>query len=186
MDRLARPSPCYRRGEPHEAHVRQIFEIDNDSPHGHKLLGLVLMQRHKVRDGLEPMIRALTANSNDVDVILWMILILAVTGQDDEATALAGKLSALDLAAIHGDAAQALALLDAKTLAVAWADFQFCSWVGEVYSLLGNREEAVRWLEHSIDRGYTIWRYFTRADWFLDHIRDDPRFLALMDRARRM
>jgi serine/threonine protein kinase/tetratricopeptide (TPR) repeat protein len=76
-------------------------------------------------------------------------------------------------------------VLTPESFAAVRADIQYPSWIAEIYAMSGDAELALDWLEHSITRGYTAWEYFTNHDRLLDALRDDPRFTALMDRARR-
>jgi tetratricopeptide (TPR) repeat protein len=50
-----------------------------------------------------------------------------------------------------------------------------------VYSLKGDRDEAVRWLERAVSAGFEN-REALRTDPDLNNIREDPRFLRLLER----
>jgi hypothetical protein len=53
------------------------------------------------------------------------------------------------------------------------------------YALAGEGDLALDWLEHTVEvRGWVDHVYFTRHDRFLASVRPDPRFQALMARAR--
>lgn len=86
--------------------------------------------------------------------------------------------------AFLGDADGARAVLTEGVVRAAAADLQYTSWLAEIHAQLGDRDAAIEWLGRSIDRGYAVWPFFTRHDRLLDPIRDDPRFDALMDRAK--
>ena len=60
---------------------------------------------------------------------------------------------------------------------------QYSSWIAEIHAIAGEIDTALDWLEHSIDRGYTAWEYFTRHDRLLDNLRGNARFEKLMERA---
>jgi len=57
-------------------------------------------------------------------------------------------------------------------------------WVGGLFALLGDRDQALHWMRIGIERGFTNERWYTRLDPFLTRYRDDPEFKALLDRAR--
>ena len=49
------------------------------------------------------------------------------------------------------------------------------------YALVGETDEALRWLEHVVEvRGWVDHVYFTRHDRFLEHLRPTRRFQELM------
>jgi hypothetical protein len=75
-------------------------------------------------------------------------------------------------------------LLTDDVLNAAAGDLQYCSWIAETFAQIGDHERALEWLERSIDRGYCIWPFFSKHDRLLDPLRDDPRFDALMEKAR--
>jgi hypothetical protein len=59
------------------------------------------------------------------------------------------------------------------------------SWqVAAGYSLLGRREEALDWLENAADHGFLNYPFLNEHDPFLENIRGEERFKALMDRVR--
>jgi len=50
--------------------------------------------------------------------------------------------------------------------------------------LLDERDEAMRWLEHAVDRGFINYPLFAELDPFLENIRSEPRFKKLMKRVK--
>ena len=71
-----------------------------------------------------------------------------------------------------------------ETKEYVWADPELC-WLGAgFYSLLDDKEEALRWLEHAIDRGWINYPLFAETDPFLENIRGEERFQQLMARVK--
>jgi len=239
--------------------ARQILERDPESVEGHRLLGLVLVQRQDLRGSVEHLERALAGDPNDAETLTWLAFIRPMTGRDSsaiierlakvdpqspmifgaralppffegrfdeavdqirrgveaapifmvfylQALAMGGRrddvrallqtieprlaefpfvpFAAAMARAILGDAEGARALLTDDVLNAAAGDLQYCSWIAETFAQIGDHERALEWLERSIDRGYCIWPFFAKHDRLLDPIRDDPRFDALMEKAR--
>lgn len=86
--------------------------------------------------------------------------------------------------AVTGDALKAEEILTPELLRAARLDYQYTSWVAEIFAQLGRIDEAFEWLESSISRGYAPWKFFSQNDRLLDPLRNDSRFDVLMERAR--
>jgi hypothetical protein len=57
--------------------------------------------------------------------------------------------------------------------------------MASAYALVGEENEAMGWLEHTVGvRGWIDWVYFTRHDRFLEGVRGNERFQELMGVAR--
>jgi hypothetical protein len=54
--------------------------------------------------------------------------------------------------------------------------------VSGVYAMLGDREEALYWLETAVDHGFINYPYLSQNDPLLAKLKDEPRFKNLMDR----
>lgn len=54
--------------------------------------------------------------------------------------------------------------------------------VGIIYEHLGNRNEALKWIEKAVDGGYRLEEFLDGPDPELDSIRNDPEFLKIADR----
>ncbi|MGA2631249.1 MAG: protein kinase [Terriglobia bacterium] len=63
-------------------------------------------------------------------------------------------------------------------------DKEFSWWLAAACSHCGMTEEALHWLANSIDLGFVNHRFFSTIDPFLAMLRGDPRFEALIERAR--
>ena len=75
--------------------------------------------------------------------------------------------------------AHAQMTVDAKSLSK--ADHDMAYWMSSAYSLLGEKDEALKWFERAIKLGYENKPWF-EADKTLDSIRDDEKFKSLMNR----
>ena len=57
--------------------------------------------------------------------------------------------------------------------------------VSGVYAMLGDREEALYWVETAVDHGFINYPYLSQYDPLLARLRDEPRFQKLMERVKR-
>ena len=78
---------------------------------------------------------------------------------------------------------EALAQLTEDALAISKADHDMAYWVASTYSILGEKELALKWLGKAIKIGNQNYPHFEK-DKSLDPLRDDPRFVELMEKAR--
>jgi len=67
---------------------------------------------------------------------------------------------------------------------LATLDKEFSWWLASACSFAERPDEALHWLANAIDLGFVNRRYFAEVDPFLAPLRGDPRFQALMARAR--
>ncbi|MBI4547038.1 MAG: hypothetical protein HY707_03600 [Ignavibacteriae bacterium] len=56
--------------------------------------------------------------------------------------------------------------------------------VANVFAMLGEKQQALDWLEHSVSRGFLNYPRMDHGDPFLENIRDEERFKKLMDRVK--
>jgi eukaryotic-like serine/threonine-protein kinase len=84
----------------------------------------------------------------------------------------------------EGDADRALAQVTPAFERVMRASEFNSRIVAEGYALLGRSDDALRWLRASIDRGFINYPHTMDHDRFLDNIRKDPRFAALMSEVK--
>ena len=63
-------------------------------------------------------------------------------------------------------------------------DPYFPTLIAEDYALLNEKEEALNWLEHAIERGNFNYPSFNELDPCLENIRSEPRFKELMKRVK--
>ncbi|MDQ4120842.1 MAG: protein kinase [Acidobacteriota bacterium] len=85
------------------------------------------------------------------------------------------------LLASQGNFEEARQQLTPRALQMADADHDIAYWTASTYALLGEKDEALRWLEQAINLGNENREWFDRdRNW--DSLRDDPRFIELMRR----
>jgi non-specific serine/threonine protein kinase len=86
--------------------------------------------------------------------------------------------------ALQGNKDEAVRAFPESAQKIAWSDFHAPWMVAECFALIDEREEAIRWLEHAVDRGWCNFPLFSDIDPFLANIRGEPRFKKLMERVK--
>jgi non-specific serine/threonine protein kinase len=86
--------------------------------------------------------------------------------------------------ALQGQKEKAMQALSEGSKKVAWMDFHMPWFMAECFSLINEKEEALKWLEHAVDRGWFNFPLFSELDPFLANIRNEPRFKKLMERVK--
>ncbi|MBI1764802.1 MAG: protein kinase [Acidobacteria bacterium] len=81
---------------------------------------------------------------------------------------------------VKGHHAEARALITEQVKATAAADHDIAFWLASFYALEDLRDEAIEWLQRAIKLGNENYPYFAQNK-KLDRLRDDPRFIALMN-----
>ena len=75
---------------------RRILALDPDSPHGHRIVGLVAMSRGDVREALRHLHRAAALDPNDAEVLAWTTALYCFAGLSDLAVPMARRLGEID------------------------------------------------------------------------------------------
>jgi tetratricopeptide (TPR) repeat protein len=63
-------------------------------------------------------------------------------------------------------------------------DFEIAWQVADGFALIGEKDKALDWLEHAINRGVVNYPFFSRHDPFLEPLHKERRFRQLMEKAR--
>jgi len=93
-----------------------------------------------------------------------------------------GRLALCLASALRRDKAGALAAAESLTEAASWDDY-FSARLAECYALVGEKDEALRWLENARRRGVSYHVALSNT-WILSSLHDDARFQELMERMK--
>ena len=192
---------CTYLGKSHEALAlsERAIAIDPMSPRMYVPLANCHWHDGRFEAALAVLERASSINPNDPStkvVRATGVPILFFLGRDDEAVALVesvekdeplnifGHLNVLWRCAFSGDRKKVSTLLTSEVLKTCQRDFQYSWDLACVYAKLGDADSALDWLENAVELGFLNHRYLGEIDPVLAPLRGDPRFQALMARAR--
>src|SRR5437879_195675 len=147
-----------RRYDAAEAQARKTLEIDSRSFVEQYYLGAALQLTSRLKEAISEFQKAVELN-NDPYSISMLAQAYARNGQTDEARKLLAHLNEMAKSAEVPDYALATA-----------------------YTSLGEKERAIEALEHGFAEGNKSYLFLLPGDPFLDDLRDDPRFEALVQK----
>ncbi len=95
-----------------------------------------------------------------------------------------GQLALFLRRALDGDRGGALAAVTPTLMEWARLDFE-ASWeMATGYALIGETDDALEWLENAVQRGFINYPFLSKYDPLLENLREEKRFLTLMDNVR--
>jgi len=147
-----------RRYDAAEAQARKTLEIDSRSFVAHYYLGAVMQLTGRLKEAIPEFQKAVELN-NDPYSIAMLAQAYARNGQTDEARKLLAHLNEMAKSAEVPEYALAT-----------------------VYTSLGEKERAIEALEHGFAGGNKSYLFLLPGDPFLDDLRGDPRFEALVQK----
>src|SRR5213596_3151807 len=150
-----------RRYDAAEAQARKTLEIDSRSFVAHYYLGAALQLTSRLKEAIPEFQKAVELN-NDPYSIAMLAQACARNGQTDEGRKLLARLNEMAKSAEVPEYALALA-----------------------YTSLGEKERAIEALEHGFAGGNKSYLFLLPGDPFLDDLRGDPRFEALVQKITR-
>jgi non-specific serine/threonine protein kinase len=77
-------------------HAERILEIEPDSPHGHRLLGIMEVAAGHPQEAVRHLKRALAKDANDTDTLAWLVGTYALVGRPTAAVPIADRLLRID------------------------------------------------------------------------------------------
>jgi tetratricopeptide (TPR) repeat protein len=122
---------------------------------------------------------------------------LAWTGHNEESLRLAEEMFRQDpdegmgqalrfvALSIQGRAEEAKEAVSPPVRDSIWMDFHLPWVMAEGFSLLGEKDEALRWLDRAVERGIFNYPLLNELDPLLTNIRGESRFKAIMEEVRR-
>ena len=127
----------------------------------------------------------------------WYTLFLALDKQKSEALKMIEKIIEVDAEdvigvtvlylgyALQGKNELALIPMKEEIEKYCWNDPEIPGFIAGWYALLNEKDEALKWLERAISRGWINYPFFAEIDPFLENIRGEERFKKLMKRVKK-
>jgi TolB-like protein len=159
-------------------------------------LNIVDWMGGELENAIRGMERWYRQNPNDRLISFYLGHMLTWAGQNDEALRLAEEMFRQDpdegmgqglrfiTFSILGKVEEAKNAISTQTREWLWMDFHMPWLVAEGYSLLGEKDESMRWLERAVEKGFFNYPMLSNLDPLLANIRNEPRFKKLMERIK--
>jgi adenylate cyclase len=91
-----------------------------------------------------------------------------------------GKLSFLMKLAMNGSKDMVTQGISRYLSSTAFGDEELSLWMADIYALIGDVENALKWIQNAAKRGFIHYKFFKHIDPFLENIRSDERFISLV------
>jgi len=195
-------SYAFHAGKPSAAEplIKRLIEIDPLTPVNFLFLGLIQFMGGQLDQALSSFRKMEKLEPESIFPKFWCIYVLAWKSQYDKAFELIDQIikdKSHDMAhkifaewclffkyALQGEKTRALETISEDVKMYFWNDPEL-PWLGACnYALINEKEEALNWLEHAIDRGWINYPLFAEKDPFLENIRGEERFKKLMERVK--
>jgi serine/threonine protein kinase/cytochrome c-type biogenesis protein CcmH/NrfG len=193
---------AWQAGKPSEAEklARQLIEFDPMISFNHSILGFALWMEGKLDQAISSFERAERLEPESIIPTFWIVIISVWKKdtkkafdmvdhlvQEESTDMMRATFTKFLIAFKHawkGKTEEALSAMTDDLKVFAWNDPDFpWLWAG-FYALVDERDEALRWLEHSILGGFINYPILNEKDPFLENIRSEPRFKKLLERVK--
>lgn len=176
--------------------LSRLLEIDPLTPLNHLIGSASELVEGKFDQAIRQITRALELEPKNPLLMYWNAVILACKHEDKEACVifehienlsnigLFDRLSAFFKNAIQGNKKDAVKIVTGDFKRVAKEDEFYPIWMAECYALIGEKMEAIDWLEHGVDYGFLHYDWLSKHDPFLGNIRREPRFDKLLEKVK--
>ena len=178
-------------------HIKRLIEIDPLVAWNYYVASVYYLAKGRVDRALSMIRRAVQMDPEDRNFRFWESFYLAWSDQTEESIDRLNRIvdenahdrvafvSVFLKHALQREKDKALQALTKPLRDIFWNDPEGPWLMAGGFALLGEKAEALSWLERAVARGWVNYPLFSRIDPFLANIRDEERFQKLMERVKR-
>ncbi|MBM4169122.1 MAG: tetratricopeptide repeat protein [Ignavibacteria bacterium] len=174
-----------------------MIQLDPLNPLGHNVRGSILWQKGQRDVAMESFETAYQMDPENRAIQMHYVWALAGSQRLEEAFAIVERstqktpenpFTKVGLLLKYGllkDEKSVARMMSEDFREMCWKSRVYSYMIANVYALLGERQHALDWLEHSVNLGWTNYPRLLDGDPFLEVLRGEERFKRLMERVKK-
>ena len=183
-----------------EPMFNRLIESDPLSPLNYGVQCIFQIAAGQLENAIDSCQKFSDLSNNELYVNLFSSVVYAMQKKYNKAIQMAENVSALKFHskihdifidwctflkhALQGDIKDARNTITEEVTTYFWNDPEYM-WLGVwSYALVDEKEEALKWLEHIIDRGFINYPFLSERAPFIEKLRNEPLYKKLMKRVK--
>ncbi len=176
---------------------KKLLEIDPLTSINYIIISIIPYSQGQFSRAIELIRKASQMNPEFAWLRFWLAFYLAADGQktevldivdqtvgDQGVDTIIKELLLFLKYALCDEYEKAHKTLSPETKKFIWNDPDFSALMPGLFSLVNEKKEAFRYMEHALARGFMNYPFYAEYDPFLANIRGEPRFKKLMERVK--
>ncbi len=188
------------RPELSEPILDKLMDLDPLSPLNHLIIGLKFVWDGEYDNAFRSFEHVLELEPGSILVQFWTAYSLLRSREYDKAYDLIDSMTRQESTdqmhkvftgwllflkyGLNGQRSEALEAMNEDVINFFWNDADLPFYGAGGFALIDEKEEAFRWLEHSINKGFINYPALSETDPFLENLRGEPRFKELMKQVK--